>query len=97
VNPRDRPAQRFLVEWYDSVLTAAPLQQTSDRLRASAAAVSTDGVLVGVELTLAAPTDDVLYSVFSAESADAVLRACEHAGCPPDRITTGVSTHLNTL
>jgi hypothetical protein len=32
----------------------------------------------------------------SADCAEAVLRACQSAGYPPDRITTGIRTHLST-
>ena len=46
-------------------------------------------------MTVAAPSDDVLYSVFAADSADADLLACRHAGWPPDRITADIHTHVN--
>ncbi len=83
--------QQFLVEWYRSQLAAAPLRPTAARLSAFA---DDDGVRL--VLTLADPTDDVLYGVFAADNADAVLRTCLAAGWPVDRITSGVRTHIHS-
>jgi hypothetical protein len=85
-----------MVEWYDPALTAAPPRQTATRLEAGAVAVSADGAKVRLLLTLAAPADEVVYSVFSADCAETVLRVCQTAGCPPDRITTDIHTHVST-
>jgi hypothetical protein len=96
VNAHDPSAQNFLVEWYQPALAAAPLDQTALRLEAAAATTSTGGSTVHLELILAAPTDEMLFSVLSGDSAEAVLRACEDAGLPPDRITTGVRTYVSS-
>jgi hypothetical protein len=96
VNAPDGTPQHFLVEWYDPAFIAAPLPRTAAGLQTGAVTASADGTAVRLELTLAAPTDDVLYGVFSADSAEAVLRACGHAGHVPDRITAGVRVHLST-
>lgn len=95
MRPQDHTTEHFLVEWYDPAFTAAPLPQTAAGLEAAAAAVSAHGTTVHLELTVAAPADDVLYSVFTADCAETVLQACRHAGRPPDRITTGIRTHLS--
>jgi hypothetical protein len=95
VRSQDHTTEHFLVEWYDPAFTAAPLPQTAAGLEAAAAAVSAHGTTVHLDLTLAAPADDVLYSVFTADCAETVLEACRHAGHPPDRITTGIQTHLS--
>ncbi len=84
-----------MVEWYDPALTSAPPRQTATRLEAGAAAVSADGANVRLLLTLAAPADEVVYSIFAADCAETVLRVCQAAGCPPDRITTDIRTHLS--
>jgi hypothetical protein len=97
VNPRDTSTQHFLVEWYQPTLAAAPLQETAARLESGAATATAGGTMVRLELTLAAPSDEMLFSVFSADCAAAVLQACQDAGCPPDRVTTGIRTHLSTV
>ena len=97
VGPVSNPhqsGQRFLVEWYDPALTAAPLRLTAAQLETNAAAVSAEGATVRLELILAALGDDVLYAVFGAASADTVLRVCQRTGCPPDRITADIRTYL---
>jgi hypothetical protein len=96
MNAQDPPIQHFLVEWYQPVLAATPLQHTTARLEAGAAAVSASGMMVHLELTLATPSDETLFSVFSAECAEAVLLACQDAGIPFDRITSGIRTHLSS-
>jgi hypothetical protein len=96
VNAQDPSTQYFLVEWYQPALATAPLQETATRLEAAAATTSAGGLTVHLELILAAPTDEMLFSVFSADRAEAVLRTCENAGLAPDRITNGVRTHLSS-
>jgi hypothetical protein len=96
VNAQDPSTQYFLVEWYQPALAAAPLQETATRLETAAAVTSAGGLTVHLELILAAPTDEMLFSVFSADRAEAVLRVCENAGHPPDRITTDIRTHVSS-
>ncbi len=45
-------------------------------------------------MTLAAPTDEVLYSLFTADSADSVSRVCQRAGWPADRITSRIDARI---
>jgi hypothetical protein len=94
VNALDPSTQYFLVEWYQPALAAALLEQTAARLEAAAAEAGAGAV--HLELVLAAPTDEMLFSVFNADSAEAVLRVCGNAGLAPDRITDGVRTHLGS-
>lgn len=94
MNASRAATEHFLVEWYDPILTAAPLPQTVARLEKGADAVRADGAPVSFELALSAPGDAVLFGVFSADDAEAVLTACRRAGCPPDRITDGIRTYL---
>lgn len=75
----------FLVEWYRSGL--ADLDQTADALYACAAAMSTEGSPVQLLMTLAVPTDEVVFGIFCADSADVVTRACARAGIPAERLS----------
>jgi hypothetical protein len=89
--------QRFLVEWYGAELAAAPPAGTAARLSEAAERERDESsTQVGLVLTLAAPADDVLYGVFVAETAEAVLRACRGASWPADRITADVRAHIPT-
>lgn len=38
-------------------------------------------------MTLAVPADEVMFSVFAAESAQTVFQACQRAGFPAERLT----------
>ena len=90
----DAATQQFLVEWYRAQLAAAPLRPTAARLHAFSGQALGDDNGVRLVLTLADPTDDVLYGVFAADNADAVLRTCRAAGWPVDRITSGIRTYI---
>lgn len=94
MNPRRQPTLCFLVEWYHSDLARTAADDIAAQLDSGAAAVSAEGAAAQVLVTVAAPADEVLYSVFAADSADAVLLACRRAGWPPDRITADIHTHV---
>lgn len=96
VDPTSRPTELYLVEWYDAILTGAPLARTTAALEASAATISAGGAEVRLELTLVAPSDDVLYGVFKSDNPELVVRACQHAGWTPDRVTANISANLTT-
>lgn len=95
VNRPEPPALCFLVEWYRNDLATTEPDDIAAQLDRGAAAVSAEGAAVRFLLTVAAPTDDVLYGVYAADSADAVLVACRQAGWPPDRITADIHTHVS--
>ena len=63
-------------------------------LTSTAARLRNQGHSVRLLVTVNAPTDEVLYSVFTADSADTVAAACRSAGWPVDRIIGGVQTRL---
>jgi phosphoribosylformimino-5-aminoimidazole carboxamide ribonucleotide (ProFAR) isomerase len=46
-------------------------------------------------LTLAVPTDEVLYGVFAAESPDLVQTACARAGAVPERMSVDVDARIS--
>jgi hypothetical protein len=84
--------QCFLVEWYQPGLVALSLDDAIERLTRAAAAAH-----VRLLLTLTAPTDETLFAVVSADSAEAVIRVCQLAGWHTDRITAGVQARINAV
>jgi hypothetical protein len=96
VSVKDNPTGSFLVEWYQPGLASAPPAETAARLAAGAAVARANGSAVSVLLTLSAPRDDTLFGVLCADTEETVQQVCRHAGCPPDRITGDIHTHLNT-
>lgn len=90
----DCAAPRFLVEWYRPELTVPPCEGIAAALCASAATMSAQGVRVQLESMLAVPTDEVLFGIFTAESAGAVAQTCERAGEPAQRLTAATDVHL---
>jgi hypothetical protein len=79
-----------LVEWYQPDFAALCLDEAIDRLCRAAAAAH-----VRMLVTLTAPSDETVFVVLAADSADAVIRACRQAGWHTDRITAGVQTRIN--
>ena len=94
VDACDPPPLRFLAEWYASELTAATPEDIAARLDAGTAAASADGSAVQLLVTVSVPADDVVYGVFAADTAEAVLEACRRVDWPPDRITGHVREHI---
>jgi hypothetical protein len=45
-------------------------------------------------MTLAVPTDEVLYGVFAAHSANTVSETCRRAGIPAERLTKAVDARI---
>lgn len=88
------PVPCYLVEWYHSAVTEEPLDNTAARLNDSAALMSEHGSTVRLLNLLAVPTDEVLFAVFTADSASAVAEACDHAGLPAQRVSTATEVDL---
>ncbi|MET0702001.1 MAG: hypothetical protein ABWY93_20295 [Mycobacterium sp.] len=86
----------YLVEWYRPQLAAAPLGETIAKLDAAAGALRDEGSTVRLVVTVAAPSDEVLYGVFAAGSPDTVIAACQRAGYPAERVTGGVNAWVTT-
>jgi hypothetical protein len=84
----------YLVEWYRPELTAGQLNLTAAKLEECAAAMSGEGSPVQLLMTLAVPSDDVLFGVFAAGSADSVSEACRRAGCPAERLSNAVDARI---
>ena len=88
---RERGLSCYLVEWYPTEPSAEALDRTVARLRHGAASTSADGSSPRVLMTLAVPTDEVIFCVFLASSSDAVAEVCERAGFPAERVTAAMA------
>lgn len=94
VSAPESPQQCFLTEWYQPALRQRDIDDVVAELTSTTARMHNQGHSIRLLVTVNAPTDEVLYSVFAAESADVVMRACRGAGWPVDRITCGVQTRM---
>jgi hypothetical protein len=83
-------ATRYLVEWYRPDLTRALIDAMVGELDKATTAMSAAGSPVSLVMTVAVPTDEVLYGVFAAESPDLVRAACERAGAVPERLSIDI-------
>jgi hypothetical protein len=83
-----------LAEWYLPELTEQSVDDIVARLDLATSAVSDEGTHVRLLVTLAVPTDEVLYGVFDAESSAAVTAACLRAGVPHQRLSGQVGTRI---
>ncbi|MDT5129308.1 MAG: hypothetical protein QOG79_5904 [Mycobacterium sp.] len=83
-------ATRFLVEWYRPNLTRELIDAMVAELDKAIAGMSAEGSPVWLVMTVAVPTDEVLYGVFAADSPDLVRTACERAGSVPERLSVDV-------
>jgi hypothetical protein len=88
------PPLRCLAEWYRPAVTERLVDEIVATLDAATAAVSAEGTPVRLMLTLAVPTDEVVYGLFAAESPDNVVEACRRAGIPIARLSTDVAARI---
>jgi hypothetical protein len=79
-----------LVEWYRPNLTRELIDGVVAGLNTAIASMSAEGSRVWLVMTVAVPTDEVLYGVFAAESPDLVRAACERAGSVPERMSIDI-------
>jgi len=56
--------------------------------------MSAQGSPVRLLNLLAVPTDEVLFAVFTADSANAVAETCDQAGIPAQRVSTATELDL---
>jgi len=84
----------YLAEWYLPELTAESVDDVVAKLDAAAVLVSSEGTPVQLVVTLAVPTDEVLYGVFGAGSSDIVSKTCLQAGVPHQRLSADVGTRI---
>jgi hypothetical protein len=84
----------YLAEWYTTELTEKSVEEIVAKLDAAARTVTDEGRRVRLLVTLAVPTDEVLYGVFDAASADIVTSTCHRAGLPHQRLSGLVGTRI---
>lgn len=77
----------YLVEWYRPELTPRQLDHAVARLEECTMAMCGQGADIELLMTLAVPTEEVLFGVFAACSAEIVCEACRRAGIPAERLT----------
>jgi hypothetical protein len=87
----------YLAEWYLPELTDKSVDDLVAKLDAAAMSVSSEGAAVRLIVTLAVPTDEVLYGVFGAHSPDIVSRTCLQAGVPHQRLSGHIGTKIRHL
>lgn len=88
-------ATRYLVEWYRPNLTRQVIDDIVAELDESTAGMCAEGSPVWLLVTLAVPTDEVLFGVFAAESPDLVQTACARAGALPERMSLDVDARIS--
>jgi hypothetical protein len=81
---------RYLVEWYRPNLTRQLIDQIVADLDKATTVMRDEGSQVLLIMTVAVPTDEVLYGVFEADSREPVWTACERAGSIPERMSTDI-------
>jgi len=84
----------YLAEWYLPELTEQSVDEVVAKLDVAAASVSDEGTPIRLVVTLAVPTDEVLYGVFGALSPDIVTTTCQRAGIPHQRLSAHVGTRI---
>lgn len=84
----------YLVEWYLPELTEESVDDIVAKLDVAATDATAEGTPVRLLVTLAVPTDEVLYGVFGAHSPDIVSTTCQRAGLPHQRLSAHVGTRI---
>lgn len=78
------------MEWYRPDVTSETIENIATMLATAATTMCAEGRPVRLLIALAVPADEVLYGVFTAYSADTVVRTCQNAGIPVERLSTDV-------
>jgi hypothetical protein len=84
----------FLAEWYLPELTEQSVDDIVAKIELAAANVSEEGSPVRLLVTLAVPTDEVVYGVFGAHTPEIVSATCERAGFPHQRLSGDVGARI---
>ncbi len=79
-----------MVEWYLPDLDAISFDDAVQRLQEVASA-SHARLLVA----LTAPSDETIFGVLAADSADVVVQVCQQAGWHTDRVTSVLPAHID--
>ncbi|MCW2511076.1 MAG: hypothetical protein JWR11_118 [Mycobacterium sp.] len=84
-----------MVEWYLPSLTRQVIDDMVAKLDEAIASMCAEKLPVWLLVTLAVPTDEVLYGVFAASSPDHVHEACARAGAVPERMSLDVDARIS--
>jgi hypothetical protein len=79
-----------MVEWYQPGLAAGFIDAAIERLGRAAAAMQ-----VRPLMTLTSPSDETVFLVLAANSAEDVISVCRQAGWQTDRVTAGVQARIS--
>jgi len=79
-----------MVEWYLPDLDATSFDDLVQRLQQVAGAAH-----VRLVMALTAPSDETIFGVLAADSAEVVAEVCQQAGWHTDRITSVMPAHIN--
>jgi hypothetical protein len=90
----DAAPLRYLVEWYMPHLDGWATAEIAQRLQRSLAATPTPVHPPELLYALEVPQDAYAFGVFTAESADAVVDACQQAGLPPDHVSSAIEVPI---
>ena len=82
----------YLAEWYLPEITAESVDDWPSSTPPPP--VSSEGTPVQLVVTLAVPTDEVLYGVFGAASSDVVSKTCLQAGVPHQRLSGHIDARI---
>jgi len=85
------PLPCYLVEWYRPGLDKEQLDSIAAEVDRSSVSVRAEGSPVRRVLTLAVLTDDVVFGIFAAGSADVVALVCRRAGMPASHLTAALA------
>ena len=85
----------FLAEWYQPDLAGRSLDDVVATLGRAATRLRGEGHQMELMFIVNSPADEMLYSVFTADSVDTVTLACRQAGWPVDRITSDVQARIS--
>jgi hypothetical protein len=90
----DATPLRYLAEWYRPRREGWAIAEIALRLQRSRAATSTPVQPPELLYAFEVPQDDYAFGVFTAESADAVVTACQQAGVPPQHVSAAVEVPI---
>jgi len=82
----------YLAECFWPGLHAASVDEVAERIRESAAELTSAGTGVSLTGTILVPADEVVFYLFDGDSAEAVREACERARVPFERVVESMST-----
>lgn len=90
----DAQSSGCLAEWYLPDLTEELIDAFVARIESVAGRMRAEGTDIHLLLTVAVPSDEVLYGVFDGCEPGLVERMCEQAGLAPQRLSSKVGTRI---